>query len=59
MSFDNPHPNRKDRRRPYRGSKAVDRSCRPGGDCPWCRGKRKHAEERRQAKAGKGRDAAD
>lgn len=36
MSFDKKYPNRKDQRKPYYGSKACDRSCRPGGDCPYC-----------------------
>ena len=36
MGFDNHHPNRKDRRKPYRRSGRFDRSCRPGGSCPWC-----------------------
>lgn len=43
MSFDRPYPNRKDRRRPYRGkrkSAAVDTQCRNHGACPWCRGNR-------------------
>ena len=42
MSFDKPYKNRKDHRKPYHGSKVIDRSCRPGGDCPWCRGKCKY-----------------
>lgn len=36
MSFDKQYPNRKDRRKPYRGSKAVDRSCRNRGSCGYC-----------------------
>jgi hypothetical protein len=47
MGFDKHYPNRKDWRKPYRGSRAVDRSCRPGGGCPWCERARKHADERR------------
>lgn len=42
MAFDNHYPNRKDRRKPYKGSKAFDRSCRPGGDCPYCRNGEQH-----------------
>lgn len=37
MSFDNDYPNRKDHRRQYYKSKRFDRSCRPGGRCPWCK----------------------
>ncbi len=40
MSFDTDYPKRKDRRKPYRGSKAFDRSCRHGGSCPYCEGNR-------------------
>ena len=36
MSFDKTYPNRKDWRRPYRGSKAFDRSCRHHGGCAYC-----------------------
>ena len=42
MSFDTEYPQRKDRRKPYYKSKAVDRSCRPGGDCPYCSNGRLH-----------------
>ena len=42
MSFDNYHPNRKDILKPYRKSKAFDRTCRNHGTCPWCQGNRLH-----------------
>lgn len=32
----------KERRKPYRGAKAIDRSCRNHGGCPWCEGNRLH-----------------
>lgn len=32
----------KERRKPYRGAKAIDRSCRNHGRCDWCRGGRLH-----------------
>ena len=38
---------KKTRRRPYTGSKAIDRSCRGGGDCPACAGSREHKNKRR------------
>ena len=44
MSFEHNYPNRKDHRKPYRKSKAIDRSCRSHGSCPWCRGNRLHRE---------------
>ncbi len=46
MSFDKNYPKRKDHRKPYRGSKAVDSGCRPGGDCPYCQAGRKHKRQR-------------
>lgn len=30
----------KEHRKPYRRSGRFDRTCRPGGSCPWCRGNR-------------------
>ena len=48
MSFDNDYPNRKDRRRRYYKSKAFDRSCRNGGDCPYCEGNRTHKNKRHE-----------
>ena len=30
----------KENREPYRKSAQFDRSCRHGGDCPWCHGNR-------------------
>lgn len=51
MSFDKTYPNRKDKRKPYRGAKAFDPSCRVGGSCPYCRGNRTHGTRRRAAEA--------
>lgn len=48
MSFDTNYPNRKDWRRPYRKSKAFDRSCRNHGGCGWCANGRKHRERRQE-----------
>ena len=46
MGFDNKYPNRKDWRKPYRKSGRFDRTCRPGGTCPYCRDNRlKKTEE--------------
>ena len=33
----------KERRKEYRGAKAVDPTCRNHGSCPWCEGNRLHA----------------
>ena len=40
MSFDK-HMG-KEHRKPYRGAKAIDTTCRNHGGCPWCEGNRKH-----------------
>lgn len=46
MSLDKAIEHGKERRKPYRGAKAVDNSCRNHGDCPWCQKKIKHKRER-------------
>ena len=48
MSFDNNYPNRKDRRKAYRKSKAFDRHCRPNGSCSYCRNNRLYGSKRRE-----------
>ncbi len=45
--FDKNYPNRKDWRKPYRKSKAFDRSCRNHGDCPYCESNRNHKNVKR------------
>lgn len=32
----------KEKRKPYRGAKAIDRSCRNHGGCAWCEENRLH-----------------
>lgn len=32
----------REKRKPYRGAKAIARSCRNHGACEWCRGNRLH-----------------
>lgn len=48
MSFDANYPNRKDRRKPFRRSKAVDRGCRNHGSCDYCQSNRTHRNKRRE-----------
>lgn len=48
MSFDKSYPNRKDRRKPYRGSKRFDRSCRNHGSCGYCERNRKYSSKHRE-----------
>lgn len=52
MTLDKAVEHGKEKRKPYRGSKAVARSCENHGGCPWCEGNRAHADNVR-------RDAAD
>lgn len=46
MSFDKDYPNRKDKRKPYRGSGRHTRSCRTGGSCGWCESNRTIATQK-------------
>jgi hypothetical protein len=36
MSLEKSIHSGKEYRKPYRGAKAVDHSCRNHGSCPWC-----------------------
>jgi hypothetical protein len=40
----------KEKRKPYRGSKAFDRTCRNHGNCPWCEGGRQHKNRKQMLK---------
>ncbi len=42
MSLDKAISHGKEHRKPYRGSKEIDRSCRNHGSCEWCRRNRLH-----------------
>ena len=42
VGFDKEYPNRKDRRKQYYGSRAIDHTCRSHGSCPYCQRGRKH-----------------
>jgi hypothetical protein len=48
MALDKAIEHGKEKRKPYRGSKAVDTSCRNHGDCPWCANSRKAKKKRRE-----------
>ena len=48
MSLEKAIAHGKEKRKPYRGAKAVDRTCRCNGGCPWCEGNRKHKYNRAQ-----------
>ena len=42
MALDKAIKSGKEHRKPYRGSKVIDRTCRNHGGCPWCEENRKH-----------------
>ena len=42
MSLDRSIDSGKEHRKPYRGSKAIDHTCRNHGSCEWCKGNRLH-----------------
>lgn len=42
MSLDKAIEHKKEWRKQYHGSKAIDKSCRNHGSCPWCRENRLH-----------------
>lgn len=42
MSLDKAIAHGREHRKPYHGSKAIDRTCRNHGGCPWCEENRKH-----------------
>lgn len=42
MSLDKAIDHGKEKRKPYRGPKAVDCTCRNHGTCKWCEENRKH-----------------
>ena len=47
MSLEKAIEHGKEHRKPYYRSGIFDRTCRPGGSCPWCRENRLHRNERR------------
>ena len=42
MSMDKAILHGKEHRKPYRGAKAIDHTCRNHGTCLWCEENRKH-----------------
>ena len=47
MSLDKAIEHNKEKRKQYRGAKAVDSSCRNHGDCDWCAGNRQYKNIKR------------
>ena len=50
MALDKAIEHGKDHRKPYRGAKAVDRTCRNHGSCDWCKENRMHKNQKRLEK---------
>lgn len=50
MSLDKAIKFGKEKRKPYRHAKAVDKSCRNHGGCPWCEGNRTYKNRKRMSK---------
>lgn len=42
MALDKAIEHSKEKRKPYRGAKAIDCTCRNHGSCKWCEENRKH-----------------
>lgn len=40
----------KEKRNPYVGAKAVDRTCRNHGSCEWCKGNRTYKNSKKELK---------
>lgn len=48
MSLNQSITHGKEHRKPYRGAKAIDRTCRNHGGCEWCKGNRTHKNNKRE-----------
>jgi len=48
MSLDKAIQHGKEKRKPYRKAKAVDKTCRNHGSCPACRINRKHKNRKKE-----------
>lgn len=48
MSLDKAITHKKEYRKPYRGAKAVDHTCRNHGSCEYCKSNRLHKYERQK-----------
>lgn len=50
MSLDKAIQHHKEHRKQYRGAKAVDKTCRNHGTCPWCQGTVKYKNKKAKMK---------
>lgn len=48
MSLNKSIQSGKEHRKPYRGAKAVDATCRNHGSCEWCKGNRTYKNDKRE-----------
>lgn len=55
MALDKAIEHKKEHRKMYRGSKAIDASCRNHGGCDWCLESRMHKYEKRSRQTEGGR----
>lgn len=46
MSLDKAIEHGKEKRKPYKGAKAIDRTCRNHGSCEWCKGNRTYSKKK-------------
>lgn len=53
MALDKAIEHGKEHREPYRGSKAIDRTCRNHGSCEWCKNNRIYKNIKRKLKLNK------
>ena len=51
MSLDKAIEHRKEKRKPYSGSKVIFASCRNHGSCKWCEGGRLYNRKKREDSA--------
>lgn len=51
MSLDKSINSGKEHRKPYYRAGKHDRTCRPGGTCPYCQGNREHGAKVREQSA--------
>lgn len=48
MSLDKAIEYKKEKRKPFRKAKAVDKECRNHGNCKWCKENRLHSSKKRK-----------
>lgn len=48
MSLNQSITHGKEHRKPYRGAKAIDHTCRNHGGCEWCKENRTHKNDKRE-----------